>query len=245
MSALLTAAELGLLEAEVNHASASPRNRQRLHRAEQDLLLVRLAADTGARRGELAALRIEDLTGRTLRIDRAVSAGQITVPKSGRGRTLTIGADTATLWHRLAAEWSDRLSSSAQQDAAPTLGPWLFTADPAHRRRLGTEILGARFNKIRNDADVPDATLHRLRHTGDVPGLQGQVLQAQACRGHADAATTLREYCHALPATDGDARHQQPPSRDCPEPARLAGRTASALDPVSTACATMFGTSCS
>jgi len=35
----------------------------RLHRAEQVLMLVRLAADCGARRGELAALRLEDLDG--------------------------------------------------------------------------------------------------------------------------------------------------------------------------------------
>ena len=33
-----------------------------LHRAEQVLLLARLAADTGARRGELAALQVGDLT---------------------------------------------------------------------------------------------------------------------------------------------------------------------------------------
>jgi integrase len=42
-----------------------------LFRAEQDVLLVRLAADSGARRGELAALRVDDLDGRVLSIERA------------------------------------------------------------------------------------------------------------------------------------------------------------------------------
>ena len=37
-----------------------------VHRAEQVLLLCRLAADTGARRGELAALQLGDLDGRVL-----------------------------------------------------------------------------------------------------------------------------------------------------------------------------------
>ena len=31
---------------------------------------------------------------------------------------------------------------------------------------------------------------------------RGQILQAQTRLGHADAATTLREYAHALPLTD-------------------------------------------
>ena len=31
---------------------------------------------------------------------------------------------------------------------------------------------------------------------------RGQILQAQARLGHADAATTLREYAYALPLTD-------------------------------------------
>ena len=41
--------------------------------AEQTRLLVRLAADTGARRGELAVLRLSDLDGRVLSIERNLS----------------------------------------------------------------------------------------------------------------------------------------------------------------------------
>jgi hypothetical protein len=33
---------------------------------------------------------------------------------------------------------------------------------------------------------------------------RGEILQAQSRLGHRDAATTLREYAHALPLTDGD-----------------------------------------
>lgn len=43
------------------------------HRAEQTQLLLSLAADTGARRGELDTLLLSDLQGRLLHIERGVS----------------------------------------------------------------------------------------------------------------------------------------------------------------------------
>ena len=191
------------------------RGEGRLHRAEQDLLLVRLAADTGARRGELAALQIQDLDGRVLRIDKAVSAGVLTTPKSGHGRVLTLGATTAELWHTFTHAWNSR--------AGQPVGPWLFSPDAGHQRRLGAEALGHRFDQIRDAAGVPGATLHRLRHNvATYLVAHGQILQAQARLGHADAATTLREYAYALPLTDAtvadalDAHLNRP--RDEPVP---------------------------
>ena len=106
--AMIATAELRLLEAHANHEATGRPSTQRLHRAEQDLLLVRVAADTGARRGELAALRLDDLEGRVLRIERAFSAGVLTTPKAGRGRVLTLGATTASLWHTLVERWQQR-----------------------------------------------------------------------------------------------------------------------------------------
>ena len=189
--AVLATAELRVLEAHANHIPTSPRSLAgargvgRLHRAEQDLLLVRLAADTGACRGELAALQLADLDGRVLRIDKALSAGVLTTPKSRRGRVLTLAATTAELWDTFSQAWSSR--------AGRAVGPWLFSADADHQRRLGAGALGHRFDQIRDAADVPDATLHRLRHNVATYLADGQILQAQARLGHADAATTLRE----------------------------------------------------
>jgi integrase len=101
--ALLWAAERAVLTAiAADDGKRGSRHRRRL--AEQDLLMVRLAADSGARRGELAALQFRDLTGRVLRIERSVSAEQVGEPKSGVGRSLTLGASTAVLWTRLEAE---------------------------------------------------------------------------------------------------------------------------------------------
>ena len=93
-------------------------------------------------------------------------------------------------------QWTERAGGS--------LGPWLFSPDLAHERHVGAEVLGHRFARLRDEAGVPDASLHRLRHTvATFLVARGQVLAAQARLGHADAATTLREYAHALPLTDG------------------------------------------
>jgi integrase len=195
--ALLWAAEAAVLSA-IAEDDGRPRARQRRRLAEQDLLLVRLAADSGARRGELAALQFSDLAGRVLRIERSVSAEQIGTPKSGHGRHLTLGGSTALLWHRLEAEWRDR-------EAPRELGPWLFSSDAAHNLRWSAGVLAHRFGRIRDRAGVPDASLHRLRHSvATFLVARGEILHAQARLGHRDAATTLREYSYALPLTDGD-----------------------------------------
>lgn len=56
--------------------------------AEQDRLLVRLAADSGARRGEIAVLRYGDLEGRVLTIEPGLSHGVLGSTKSARSRRL-------------------------------------------------------------------------------------------------------------------------------------------------------------
>ena len=82
LAALLRTAEARVLEALANdHGNRAGLLRR--HRAEQDLLLVRLAADSGARRGELTALRFDDLNQRVLTITRSVSGDVITTPSRG------------------------------------------------------------------------------------------------------------------------------------------------------------------
>lgn len=193
---LLAAAEAQLFEAVANDIGG-PGDRERRHVAEQDLLLVRLAADSGARRGELAALQFEDLRDRVLLIARAASADTIGTPKSGRDRTLTIGSATAMLWHQLEHDWRTRAHPGE------AFGPWVFSPDFDHRIRLTTGALGHRFARLARRAEVEGATLHRLRHNVATFLVErGQILQAQARLGHADAATTLREYAYALPLAD-------------------------------------------
>lgn len=88
-------------------------------------------------------------------------------------------------------------------------GPWLFASDALHQHGLGAEVLGHRFTRLRDQAGVPGATLHRFRHTVTTRLVRDdKILDAQARLGHADAATTLREYSYAQPGTDtGVADH--------------------------------------
>ena len=52
---------------------------------------------------------------------------------------------------------------------------------------------------------MPDAALHRLRHSvGTHLVGDGKLLKAQGRLGHRHPATTLRHYAHATPLDDKD-----------------------------------------
>jgi integrase len=166
-----------------------------LWRAEQNVLLVRLAADTGARRGELTALRIDDLNGRVLSIDRAAKGAIVGPTKTHQRRRLTLGATAAAYW----IEHVDTWKHHPMADVHP--GQWLFAADPRRQPMLPAS-LSHRFARLAKAAGIPTAHLHRLRHTvGTVLVSHGHILKAAARLGHRDPATTLRHYTDALPST--------------------------------------------
>jgi integrase len=180
-----------------------------VHRREQILLLARLAADTGARRGKLAALQLDDLDGDVLTISRGTSNEMVGPTKSGRIRRLTLGATTARLWRSSVAAWRERAELDRHDNpggCGARFGPWLFSRRLDHSTRLTTSCAGHWFAALAERAGHPDITLHRLRHTvATVLVGQGDILQAQHRLGHRDAATTLRIYSHAMPLTDSEA----------------------------------------
>jgi integrase len=168
-----------------------------LFAAEQTLLLVRLAADSGARRGELAALRHSDLDGRILTVQRGVSAGVLGPTKTSRTRRLTLGRTTTDMIERHFDAWTAR-------GVTPT-GDWIFAPAPARQTFTTADTLSHKFRRLGTAAGVRRPALHRLRHgvatylVGD-----GKLLKAQARLGHHDPATTLRHYSHATPLDDQD-----------------------------------------
>jgi integrase len=164
-----------------------------LFAAEQSLLLVRLAADSGARRGELAVLRLSDLDGRVLTLERSLSAGVLSSTKSGRTRRVTLGSGT-----------TDMIQSHFRARAEPEQD-WLFSPSPRRSAHLTAGALSHRLTRLGKAAGVEHAALHRLRH-GVATYLvdHGRLLKAQARLGHRDPATTLRHYSHAVPLDDTD-----------------------------------------
>jgi integrase len=178
----------------------STRTSRELHRAEQLRLLARLAADSGARRGELAALTFGDLDGRILTIERGVSAEQVGPTKTGRVRRLTLGTSTAMLWRECELTWR-----ASVPEAAP-FGQWLFSGQADHQERLTAGAMSHWFAALCEEAGLPGVTLHRLRHTiATFLVGRGDLLRAQQRLGHRDASTTLRNYAHALPLEDLEA----------------------------------------
>jgi integrase len=171
--------------------------------AEQTQLLVRLAADTGARRGELAVLRLSDLGGRVLSIERNLSLEVLGPTKSNRNRRLTIGATTAAMIHKHFRTWKRRVGTHG------VVGDWIFAPDHRRLTHARADLLSHRLERLRHAAGVPDAALHRFRHSvGTQLVAAGHLLKAQTRLGHRDPATTLRHYAHALPLDDQDIADQ-------------------------------------
>ncbi len=196
---LLTVARerVALAEAALAARPASPRALQRLFAAGQDLLLVRLAADSGARRGELAGLRHADLDGRVLTIERGLSAGDLGPTKQRRTRRLTLSAGTVEMIERHRAVWVERGFAPAAD--------WLFAPTARRASFMTSGALSHRFTRLGAAAGVARPALHRLRH-GLATYLvdEGKVLKAQVRLGHADPSTTLRHYSHGVALDDQD-----------------------------------------
>jgi integrase len=164
-------------------------------RAQQNLLLVQLVADTGLRRGELAALRSDDLLGRTLWVERALkslSCGVVVVgpPKMYKTGRVTVSAATAQLWDQYLREWFEPSVVSGVDTV------WLFVAKPSASRHVHPTTLASRFDELARRVGTCDAvTLHRVRHTvatalvslGDLDGAQRRLR-------HSRLDTTLRHY---------------------------------------------------
>jgi integrase len=178
----------------------SPARARRLFAAEQLLLLVRLAADSGARRGELAVLRLSDLDGRVLTIERSLSCGVLGPTKSGRIRRVTLGSATAGMIRRHFQAWAVRVEP--EED-------WLFSLSPRRSAYITADALSRRLTRLGQASGVEHAALHGLRRSVATYLVdQGRLLKAQARLGHRDPATTLRYYSHATPLDDTDVADQ-------------------------------------
>ena len=166
-------------------------------------IALRLAAVTGARRSELAALRWADLDGNRLSIDSSVAIIRHGTPdapstptlrddptKTANRRTVTLDATTAEALKRL---------RRLQQN----LGPWILTVG---ERPVNPERIGAWWRRARDRAGVDSRwRLHDLRHWSATMSIsRGHDIRTVATRlGHANPAMTLRVYAHAVESADG------------------------------------------
>jgi integrase len=161
-------------------------------------LMLRVAAVTGARRAELAALRWTDLDGNVLTIDSAiefVSSGDglraftDAATKTANVRTVTLDPDTVAVIEALRRE-------------REPYGPWMFGLGP---ELVSPDRIGWWWKRSRRIAGIEQKwRLHDLRHWSATVAIgQGHDVRTVAGRlGHANPAMTLRVYAHAFAAAD-------------------------------------------
>ncbi len=224
-SAFQTATDLGLIEANPAQAVQPPTVRQREMRvlsvAESRRLLAAAAdtplhallytaLETGARRGELLALRWADidLPSRELRVRRTIRefAGRGIVelePKTHRSRrAVALSADGVDVLRRHRVEQDERrLRLGARWRAHDLVFPSGIGTHwrPSNMRRA--------FQKLAGEAEIEDVTFHTLRHTcASLMAMQGvPITSISAQLGHASSAITYAIYAHVLPGMQHEA----------------------------------------
>jgi len=220
IEALARAAESG--EWRVGRPYATPAS-EAIRREEDRQLaeLLRVAAYTGLRRGEIVALRWRDVrwSERVLVVERALSD---TVERSTKGRRVR--------YVPLADQALAALDRVAQRPNF--VGPDDYVFASVVGNRLDPSALRRRFVAVRDEAGLPPLRFHDLRHTAGT--LLTRVLDPVTVKdvlGHADLKTTER-YLHAIRASrlaDAATRAFSPATVDAnAEAARAALRAAAA-----------------
>lgn len=149
---------------------------------ERDAAVYATAAFAGLRMGELRALRWRDVDfpRSVIRVRASYAAGELSVPKSGKVRSVPMVDEVAQRLARLAGDVRDDDLVFAEEG-----GLWLN--DDRLRRRYEAALRNAGLRRLR---------FHDLRHTfGSLAITRADIVEVQAWMGHADITTTMR-YLH-------------------------------------------------
>lgn len=155
---------------------------------------IYLAADTGARRGEICGLQWRDVDFKKQQIvirnnlQYSKEKGVYVVsPKGGKPRTVDIGADTVSL-----------LKAHQKEQAQLRLSKWVFSID-GEDAPMFPHTPTRYFKKFGEKYNIPGFHPHGLRHTSASLSLtNGADVKSIADRlGHKDASVTLRMYAHS------------------------------------------------
>lgn len=155
---------------------------------------INLAADSGARRGELCGLWWSDIDWRsgtaTIRrnLQYTATAGIYeTSPKNGKSRIVDIGPETLSLLRQFRTE-----------QAAICFSKYVFTqdgtAEPMHPQSPTRY-----FKKFGERYGIKDFHPHKLRHSSASIAITSgaDIVSVSERLGHSDTAVTLRMYAHA------------------------------------------------
>lgn len=155
---------------------------------------IYLAADTGARRGELCGLQWADIEwgagSITLRHNLQYTPQKgvyDTSTKNKRSRSIDIGPDSLALLRQLRDE-----------QAASCISKWVFTQDETPEP-MHPQSPTRYFKKFGERYGIKDFHPHKLRHSSASIALTSgaDVVSVSERLGHSDTAVTLRMYAHA------------------------------------------------
>lgn len=173
--------------------------------------LLRVAATTGARRGELCALKWSkvDLTTGSVLIDHAVVEGEHGRPiekdtKTHSARRIALDPGTVsalTEQLRRSRERAADFRVSLRSDA------YVFSHAPDGSKPINPSELTKSFVSLRKVVGLPDVRFHDLRHFAATRllGAGVPVRTVSGRLGHSNAATTLGVYAHFIEASDREA----------------------------------------
>jgi integrase len=197
--------------AKANISPPAPKDVVRMiAKASPDLaLFLRLAALTGARRGQLCALHWSDvqLDAATIRWTRSlVKVPGGTVEKETKtGARWSVALDPATVealkQHRRRCVESALAAGATLPDKA-----YVFSRDPAGKLPWHPDGASQRFASLRSKLKLDGVRLHDLRHWMATESLgDGVDIETIAARGGwANTTTPLEVYSHFRPARDAD-----------------------------------------
>lgn len=155
--------------------------------------LIRLAAWTGLRLGELLALTWADLDGNVLRIRQAYDhTGSLAAPKTEKSkRRLTLSPETVRM---------------LEVHRTGVTDPEALIFRRADGRPFTHSAVDHGWRAIRNRVGIPRARFHDLRHSHATHLIAAgwPIALVSARLGHSTVVTTLNTYTHALPSQDVD-----------------------------------------
>ena len=171
---------------------------------------VTLAADTGARRGELLGLQWSDLDEKkkTVMISRTVlytpdKGVYVSSPKNGKKRIVDIGEDTLGLLKAWKAAQEAESKEQEKTSGVLYVSPWLFNR-PGLPDVMAPDSVSLYFRRFGEKYGVENFHPHLLRHTSASLALTvggADVVSVSQRLGHSNTAITLRVYSHATDDT--------------------------------------------
>jgi integrase len=166
-----------------------------------------LAALTGMRRGEIAALRWDDIDAANQRVyirqtrSRIGTEMVLSSPKSGYGRLIDLDVDTT----RRLVEHGDRQCLAASR--LGLVNPERFVFLNPDFAPVRPDYLSERFLLISSHLGLPRIRFHDLRHTHATIALAtGVPINVVSERlGHTNTSVTLNVYSHVMPGMGASA----------------------------------------